>query len=243
MRTAFVSLIALVGFAGVAAAQQPTSPAAPAAAPAAAQPSTPPVAAPATVPPPTAPAAAPAPAVAAPAAQAPAASTVPDASANPPLPTEGDAAALLSLLDKVCVPAVKGGTLDQLARAAGMKKTRDGGYTVALGADRTFTATIQPQGSNRNVCQMDVRYAVGGEKPIISALNIWSFKHDPELKLRRNDFNVGADNVKRVTLSWEYYTDKASTGLVFVQLKNADGSSMNARYDSGTLLYSERTFP
>lgn len=227
MRTAVISLIALAGFAGAATAQEAAPPPAQPAAPA----TPPPAAAPAT----------PAPSAAAPAPAAPPAAA-PDPAANPTLPTEGDGAAVLNILQRVCIPAVKGQALDQVAKGAGMKKARDGSYSVGLGGDRAYLITVQPQGSNKNVCQADLRYAVNGEKPIISALTIWSFLHDPELRLQRNDFQVGGDNVKRITLSWEHYNDKESTGLVFVQLKKADGSSMNPRYETATLLYSERKF-
>jgi hypothetical protein len=46
----------------------------------------------------------------------------------------------------------------------------------------------------------------------------------------------------RVTSSWEYYTDKESIGLVFVQLKKPDGTEVNAKWGTGEILYSERQF-
>ncbi|MDP3174077.1 MAG: hypothetical protein Q8M88_06545, partial [Phenylobacterium sp.] len=164
------------------------------------------------------------------------------AGAVPTLPTTGDGATVTTLLQSVCVPLVKGGNFDQLAKSAGMKKARGGAYAITLSGDRAYTATIQPQGSNRNVCEIALRYALGAEQPIITSLNIYAFLQDPELKLQRNDFMVGPDNIKRITLSWEYFTDKESTGLVFVQLKSPDGAALNGKYDQATLLYSERKF-
>ena len=79
-------------------------------------------------------------------------------------------------------------------------------------------------------------------EPIIEALNTWAFLHEPELVLQRNDYAVGADNIKRITMAWEHYTDTESTGMVFVQLKNPDDTPLERRYDQATLLYSERTF-
>jgi hypothetical protein len=167
----------------------------------------------------------------------------PDAAAHPTLPTTGDGAVVLNVLQNVCVPAVEtAGSLDSRAKALGMKKNRDGVWTLGLGGDKNYTIAVQPQGANKNVCQAEIHYAVGAEKPIVTALNIWAFLHQPEMPMQRNDFVVGADNVKRITLSWEYYTDKVSTGLVLVQQKNADGSPLNPRYDTATMLYSERTF-
>jgi len=267
MRAVIVSLITAAGLAASAQAQETAAP--PAAAPTTAAP---PTTAPAATPPATtAPAATP-PATTAPAATAPATTapgtadgtTAPaggpavstqaptgstqsapqaDASANPTLPTTGDGASVLNVLQNICIPAVKSGNLDTVAKAAGMKKDRRAGtWSMGLGADRNYSIVIQAQGSNKNVCQVDLHYAVGGEKPIVSALNVYAFLHQPELTLQRNDFVVGDDGVKRVTLSWEYYTDKESTGLVLVQQKKPDGTPLNPRFDTATLLYSERKF-
>ena len=121
------------------------------------------------------------------------------------------------------------------------RNRRSGAYEAQLGG-RPYTIGILPQGSNTNVCSVEISYPVGEEEPIVEALNIWAFLHEPELELQRNDFLVGPDNIKRVTLAWEHFTDKESTGLVFVQLKNADDSPLERGYDKATLLYSERTF-
>src|SRR5579863_9375768 len=121
MRIAFASLLAATAFVSVAQAQTPTDqPATPPAAPAAP---------PATTPPATTPPAAPAPdAAAAPAAAPAAPAAAPAAEAPPSLPTTGDGAAVISLIEKVCVPLVRGGNLDDIAKAnaaaLGLKKNR-----------------------------------------------------------------------------------------------------------------------
>ena len=241
MRIAFATFAAAAGIGLAAQAQAPQTPAPTNVSPPNAAPVTPAA-------PPAAPAA---PAAQVPATPPPAGSTASapgsapaaaDAAGTPTLPTTGEGAAVLSVVQRVCEPMVKGGDFDQLAKSAGMKKARGGAYTLGLGGDRAYNITLNPPGSNRNVCQADIRYAVGGEQPIVTALNIYAFLHQPELQLQRNDFLVGADNVKRITLSWEHYTDKESTGVVFVQLKNANGAPLNGKYDQATLLYSERKF-
>lgn len=224
MRQAIASLIVLAGLSSAAVAQETPAPAptpeavAPAAAPAAA----PEAAAPA-----------------APAAPAPAAD---DPALHPTLPTTGDGAEVISVVEKICVPMVRGGSIDQLAPALGFKKNRrDGSYSKVLGA-KPYDIVVSAPGSNKDVCNLTVHYAIGQERPIVTGLNIWSFLHQPELKMQRNDFMVGPDGVKRVTLSWEYFTDHESTGLVLVQLKKPDGSSLNPKFDEATVLYSERKF-
>lgn len=222
----YLSLILAAGLATAAHAQTPD-----AAAPAAAAP---------------APAAAPEAAPMAPAAASAAPAAAPAEPAPPPpaLPTTGDGAAVISFLEKVCVPAVRGGKLEQLAPAAGMKKDRkSGGYVIALGGDRAYTITVQPMSSvNASVCQAEVHYAVNGEQPIVSALNVWSFLHDPELILQANYVNTDADGVKRTRKSWEHLGSSDSTAVNFTVWKNPDDTALNAKYDTGMVFYQERKF-
>jgi hypothetical protein len=192
-------------------------------------------------------AAEPAPDAAAPAAVATPAPAVPAAApAEPPptLPTTGDGAAVLSVLTRACLPMVREGkTVEEVSKDLGMRRDRrSGSYQVGLGGDRNYTISVLPKGANDNVCNVQIDYAIGGEQPIIEALNIWAFLQEPRLRLQRNDFAVGPDNVKRVTMAWEHFTESESTGLVFVQLKNPDDTPLERRYDQATLLYSERSF-
>jgi hypothetical protein len=223
MRTAIVSLIALASLATAANAQPAAEPA-PAPAPAA--PADP--AAPATTP--AAPAAEPAPA-APPAAE----------EKSYVLPTTGAEGQIIDVINRVCKPLVQGGDLEQLTKPLGYKKNRrDGTYSATL-VEKPYTLTIWPQGSNKDVCRLTLRYGIDQEKPIIVGLNIFSFLHKPELVQQRNDF-VPATDFKRITNSWEYFTDKESIGLVFLQLKKPDGSPVGKAWDEGEILYSERKF-
>ena len=225
MRTAIVSLIALAGLTSAANAQ--TTEAAPPAAPAAPASAEP---APAAAPP-----------AADPAAAAPAAAPTEEQKTYV-LPTTGAEGQIIDVLNRVCKPLVKGGDFDQLAGAmAGYKKnTREGTYTATL-VTKPYTITLWPQGSNKEVCRMTISYEINGEKPIIVGLNIFSYLHQPELAPQRNDF-VPATDFKRITNSWEHFTDKESTGLVFLQLKKPDGSPAGKNADLGEVLYSERKF-
>ena len=236
MRTAaLVSFALAAGLAGAALAQEP-----------AAQPAPPP-AAPATQP-------APAPAPTQPSATPPAATTpapaaeqpaAPPAAPEPPppaLPTTGDGAVIINVLEKVCVPLVRGGNLDQLAPTVGAKKNRrDGTWQLPLGgASRDYTITILPPGSNKDVCQAEVHYAIGGDSDIYKAINIWSFLHKPELLATANYVQTGPDNIKRVQRSWEHLESASSTAVNFTTWKKPDDTSLNKGYDTGMLFYQER---
>jgi hypothetical protein len=250
MRTAALASFALAaGLAGTALAQAP-APAAqpPAPAPAPAAPATQPAPAPAAPadqpaaqPPAAQPSASQPPAAAPPAAETPAA----PAEAPPAVPTSGDGAVILNVLEKVCVPMVRGTPLDQLAATlpGARKNRRDGTWQLPLGgASRDYNLTILPQGSNRDVCLAEVHYAVGEDKPIVTALNVWSYLHKPELILQANYVNTDPDGRHRVRKSWEHLESASSTAVNFTIERKADDTPLNRGYDTGMLYYQERKF-
>jgi len=218
MRSAFATFLLAASAAFAASAQSSAPPADPAAAPAA------PAAAPAT-----------------------ADILIPEAAPVVPqkeytVPTDGEVGQIISVINNICVPLVRGGDLDKLATPAmGYKKNkRDMTYTATLVA-KPYTLTIFAPGSNKEVCRIAINYTSAQEKPIIVGLNIFSLLHKPELEQQRNDF-VPATDFKRITNSWEYFTEHESTGLVFLQLKKPDGSEVSEKWSMGEVLYSERKF-
>lgn len=243
MRTAFASLIAIAAFASTAQAQTPAAPAI-AAAPAAPAPVT--TAAPAATAAP-APPTTPATTSAAPAAPTPDAPAPPAAEAPPTLPTTGDGAQLISVVEKICVPLVRGGSLDDIAKANaaifGLKKNRrDGTWQMPLGVAKDHNITFSPVGVNKDVCRAEVHYAVGEDKPIVSGINVWAFLHQPELILQANYVAVDADGIKRVRKSWEHLDSASSTAVNFSTWTKPDDSSLNGKYSTGEIYYQERKF-
>ncbi|CAN7503115.1 hypothetical protein LJR219_003497 [Phenylobacterium sp. LjRoot219] len=176
-------------------------------------------------------------------APAPADAAAPAAAEPPPsLPTSGDGAQVLQALEKVCVPAVRGQGLDAAAKAAGLKQNRrEGTWTMPLTSGRGYAIIFQPQYSQTNVCQAEVRYAVGQDKPIVSALNVWAFMQQPKLVLGANYVNVDADGVKRIRKSWESVTGGATRAVNFSVQRKPDDTPLNPNFDTGMLFYQERT--
>ncbi len=200
--------------------------------------------------PPAAPAATPAPSAPTPdAASAPAATpAAPAAEAPPTLPTTGDGAAIISVIEKICVPLVRGGNLDDIAKANaatfGLKKNRrDSTWQMPLGTGKDFSISFAAPGVNKDVCRGEIHYAVNDEKPIVTAINIWSFLHQPELVLQANYVAVDPDGVKRVRKSWEHFDATNSTAVNFSTWTKPDDTSLNAKYSTGELYYQERKLP
>jgi len=198
---------------------------------------------------------APPPAPAAPPAAAPA----PDAAAAPAAPAQsptdeakaklaaltGDGAQILQTIEKVCVPLVRGGNFEQLMKANGYKlNRRDQTWSIQLGAtNKDYSITMAPPGVNKDVCRGEVHYALNQDQPIIQALLIWTFLHQPELELQANYVAVDADGVKRVRKSWEAQTPSLSTAVNFSTWTKPDDTSLNAKYSTGELFYQERKLP
>ena len=218
MRSVLASLIIAAAAAGAAQAQDPPAQTAPAQ-PAPAQ---------------AAPAPTPAPPAAAPAAEA--------APPAPTLPTTGTGAQILSVLERICVPAVRGQSIDTTAKALGFKNNRrDGTWTTSLGTgDKNHVIILLPQYSQKDVCRAEVRYPIGQDAPIVQALNVWSFLHQPELILQANYVNTDPDGLKRVRKSWEALDATSSQAVNFTVERKADDTPVHKAYDRGILYYQER---
>jgi hypothetical protein len=250
MRIVLASLFAATALVSVAQAQTPATPATQPAPAAQTPPAAPTTTAPAETPPSTTTAPATTPSTTAPtdATAQPAAPAAPAAEAAPPpptVPTTGDGAQLLQVVEKICVPLVRGGNLDNLMKAnptLGFKKNRrDNSWSAQLGTtDKNYNVTISPPGANKDVCQGEVHYALNQDKPIVEAINIWSFLHQPELILQANYVAVDPDGVKRVRKSWEALNAASSTAVNFSTWTKPDDSSLNAKFSTGEIFYQER---
>jgi hypothetical protein len=233
MRLALATLIAL-GAVSTAAVAQETAPAAPTAAPAA----------PAQTPTAPAPAApmAPAPAAAdqtVPPVAAPPAGTEPAyvEPVRPPPSTDPFSLQLLSIMDRVCKPAVAGGDFPALAKAAGMKKKKE---QWIADAGKPYQIAIDNPGSNKNVCTVTIQYAqsVDQAQALATALHDWAtWENKPQLRLIRNDQTIGAD-YKRFTVSWDDAWADGHAGLVYMRLKKLDDSSVGKNFEQAQVLYS-----
>jgi len=227
MRLALVSLMALAASANAFAQPAPAPP------PAAEAP--PPAPATTTAPAPDAATAQP-PAATAPAPAASEAPPAPPAPPPPPAPpTDPAAIAVLDTLQKVCIPSANGGNLAQLAKAQGMRKTNDGGWSLK---QKDFTLTIENPGSNPSQCHVIVTHPADLEspgRPIIIALNDWAGVTNG-WSLYRNDKNV-QEGVQFTTRSWQLDWNGTEQSLVFTTKRKPDGTPLHQNTDESELIY------
>jgi len=65
------------------------------------------------------------------------------------------AVALLSILQKVCIPSANGGNFQQLAKSYGLRKSGDSNWTLR---QKDFTLIVEDPGSNPTQCHVDVTH-------------------------------------------------------------------------------------
>jgi hypothetical protein len=167
---------------------------------------------------------------------APPAEAAPPAPPPPPAPpTDPTAIAILSTLETICVPAVDGGNLDKLTKAAGYKKT-DNGYVLKR---PTYQFTIEPPGSNPNQCHVDVVHPIDPEapaKPLVVALHNWAAV-TRGWTLYRNDKSVAGDQ-ELTTRSWEHDDGPKHEALVITTYRKANGTPAQRNADTSAVIYS-----
>jgi hypothetical protein len=246
MRFAFVTLIAAAGLAiSVMAQPADTTVAAPADAAPTSQTSAPPpppapspaTPAPALNPPPAVPAqtlAPPGTPAPAPAPAPPEAPPAPPPPQPPAPPTDPTTIAVLSTLDRVCVPSANGGSLAQIAKAQGFRKSGDNWVMK----QREYQLTILSTAGNPTQCQVEIVHPIDPEapaKPIVIALHNWAAV-ERDWSLYRNDKSViGASEF--TTRSWEHTADGKHEALVLTTTRRADGSPARSNADTSEMIY------
>lgn len=182
---------------------------------------------------------------AAPAAAPTVPAPAPEAAPPPPtLPTTGNGAEAIAVLEKICKPSVRGEKLDVLAKANGYKlNRRDGTWSRQLGDVKGYSIILFSPGSNKGTCLAEFRYPMGADAEVAKALNVWAFVHQPPLDPTANYTQAqDPDGLKRVRRSWEYLTATDSIGLNFSTVRKPDDTPLSPKYDTATMQYQERKF-
>jgi hypothetical protein len=157
----------------------------------------------------------------------------------PAAPAAVDAAQIVTLLDKFCVPAIKGTPIGKLTGPVGLRKNRDDELVLPLGLGKKITVT-PPDSSNPTVCTLTVLYDVGGDAPIYSALSDWAQAHSTPFAQTRTKESSQVGGETHVISAWEGMEADGDEGLVFIQARTVDGKPLTHRADQATILFSIR---
>ncbi|HZZ36144.1 MAG TPA: hypothetical protein VFE03_10490 [Caulobacteraceae bacterium] len=143
---------------------------------------------------------------------------------------------MLSTVERICIPGAAGGDWNQLTKAMGFRKNRDGNWVLK---QPTYQMTVQAPGSNPNQCHLDIIHPVDPTAPgapIVVALHNWA-AINRGWSLYRNDKSVIGVS-EYTTRSWEHALDGTSEALVFTTVRKADGTPTLRTQDTSQVLYS-----
>lgn len=157
-----------------------------------------------------------------------------DTPTPPPAPTDPAAIAVLSTFNNVCVPAVRGGSLDALAKSAGFKKSGESYVMKRPG----FVLTLQASGTNTDICQVDITSAIdpaGPAAPIVQALYN-QVAVTQEWDQIRNDKTKAGDQLL-TTRSWQHVAGGVQEDLVFITYRKGDDTPAGKNADTSSLMY------
>jgi len=132
-----------------------------------------------------------------------------------------------------------------VAKANGYKlNKREQTWSKPFGVEnKAYQVIVFPTGSNKTVCNVELRYPATAAEEIAKGLNVWAFVRQPPLDPTANYTQPqDPDGLKRVRRSWEYLTSNQSVGLNYSIVRKPDDTQVNAKFDLGTLQYQERTF-
>lgn len=172
-----------------------------------------------------------------PAPMEPAPSPPPAAAPAKTLPTSGDAAQFLSVLDRVCTPLLNGAKPADVIAAAGLRKGREDALYLPLDGGKRINIT-PPRYNNPTICALDVVYDVGGGDAVFNALDAWASLHPTVLAPLRVREQSQIDNELHIISSWTGAGAKATEGLLLVQRKRADGGPLSANREQAQIIYS-----
>ncbi|MDP1737405.1 MAG: hypothetical protein Q8L23_08190 [Caulobacter sp.] len=192
--------------------------------------------------PPAPPVAEPAPAAPeAPAAEVPAAPEAPAEPAPPPPPpepTDVTSLTVLNVIERVCMPMVRGTPIAQVAPALGFKKKRD---VWILVYQKGYQVSIQPSATNPTVCTIDVNHPVESVAPaatLATDLHYWAQRRGGGWYLARFDRFV--TDMERTTRSWEKEGETELDALVLMTERRVNGQPVNPKFDHTQVLFEIR---
>jgi len=182
----------------------------------------------------TAPAAPEAAAPAEPAAEPAAPAAEPEAPPAPP--TDVTSLTVLNLVDKICMPLVRGGDLARLAPPLGFKKKRD---LWVLQYTKGYKIVIPPTGVNKDVCTLEIDHPIETIAPAATlATDLHNWARGRGWYLKR--FDKFVTDMERTTRTWESegLVGGETETLVLMTERKIDGRPASAKADHSELLYS-----
>jgi hypothetical protein len=150
-----------------------------------------------------------------------------------PAAAPGIGTAVTGLIEKACLPLIKGQDVKTVAQAAGLKRSRDDLVLQLPGVERIILSP--PTTQNPTVCSMEVSYEAGQTKPLVDVLTAWAASQDPPIPVLATASTTASGET---SWSWALDTGQMQEGLVFNARRSAEGKSNGKNFELGTVLFS-----
>ena len=150
-------------------------------------------------------------------------------------PAAGIGPYVTGLLEKACMPMIKGQDPKTVAQAAGLKRYRDDWLLQLPGVQRIVLSGPTP--ANPTVCSMSVNYDLDQTKALVDTLTAWAAAQTPPLPPLGTAYS-GAPGL--TGWSWSFDDGTTQEGLVFNAQRMSDGKPAGKNSDVGTVLFSRR---
>jgi hypothetical protein len=171
-----------------------------------------------------------------PAAAAPAAPAAPAAAAPAAPAISGFGASVIGVIEKACLPMIRGQDPKAVATGAGFKRSRDD-YVLQLAGVERITLS-PPTTANPTVCTLSVSYQLDQTKALADSLGAWAGAQSPPLAPLGSAYSSSPG---MTGWSWTLDDGKTQEGLVFNAQRSADGKPLGKGSDVGTVLFSYRS--
>ena len=156
----------------------------------------------------------------------------PPAQASPPA---GIGAYAINMIEKACLPLIRGQKIKALAPTLGLKHSGDDWALPLQGVEKILLSP--PTQANPSVCILTLNYEIDQSKAVVDALSAWAAAQTPPLGPVDAAYQP---NPSLTSWAWQVDNDQAHEGMVFNAQKTADGKPLGRNYDVGTVLFSWR---
>ncbi len=150
-------------------------------------------------------------------------------------PATGDAAtAVVTTVERICLPLIEGQPIKTVAAATGLKQAR-GEWVLQLEGKQRVTVA-PPGGANPTVCSAVIIHAPGDQEPIVKALDAWAMGKTPAYSRDKVREDIKGAVALRKTSSWYAATPAGNTNIVFSEEKTLQGGPVAGPLDQATLM-------
>jgi hypothetical protein len=137
------------------------------------------------------------------------------------------------LIEKACIPLIKGQDVKAVIKDAGLKRTEDALLLQLPGVQKVLLTPPSP--ANPTVCSMELTYDVGQTQALADALTAWAAAQNPPIPV----LAAASSSSPGVTgWSWALDNGQLQEGLVFNARRSPDGKPLGHNADVGSVLFS-----